>query len=319
MIYHLRHLTSFRYTQPVTFVYNTLHLKPRELPWQKVRTFEIDIEPNPVVQTERLDYFGNTATFFMIQSPHDAMKVLTKSIIEIFPRPPASGSGIPWESARQTMRTDTTPLGLDAYQYSFASLYAKPLEEARTYALPSCRPGMTIHAVAMELMTRIDTDFTFDPKATTVATPVTEVLQNRRGVCQDFAHLMVSCLRSVGIAARYMSGYIQTVPPPGQARLAGADASHAWVSVYCPQAGWLELDPTNNQIADEQYITLGWGRDYQDVSPAKGVLLGGGKHTVHAQVDMIPESEIIRAQQNRQQLQSQNQQQQQQSQQYWWL
>jgi transglutaminase-like putative cysteine protease len=246
------------------------------------------------------------------------MKVLTKSVIEVLPRPTASQAGIPWDTARRIMRADTSPIGLDAYQYSFASLYAKPLAEAQAYTLPSCRPGMTIHAVAMELMTRIDTDFTYDPKATTIATPVTEVLQNRRGVCQDFAHLMVSCLRSVGIAARYMSGYIQTAPPPGQPRLAGADASHAWVAVYCPQAGWLELDPTNNQVADEQYITLGWGRDYQDVSPAKGVLLGGGQHTVHAQVDMIPESEILQAQKNRPEQQTQNQQQQQQSQ-CWWL
>lgn len=303
MIYHLRHLTSFRYTQPVTFVYNTLHLKPRELPWQKVQSFQLEIEPDPVVQTERLDYFGNTATFFMIQTPHDAMKVLTKSVIEVLPRPLVGPIGIPWDNARQAMRTDTSANGLDAYQYSFASAYAKPMAEARAYALPSCRPGLSIHAVATDLMQRIDTDFTFDPKATTVATPVLEVLQNRRGVCQDFAHLMISCLRSIGIAARYMSGYIQTLPPEGQPRLAGADASHAWVAAYCPQAGWLELDPTNNQTADEQYITLGWGRDYYDISPAKGVLFGGGKHTVHAQVDMIPETELhpIQPQQQQQQ------------------
>ncbi|VGO12716.1 Protein-glutamine gamma-glutamyltransferase [Pontiella desulfatans] len=303
MIYHLRHLTSFRYTQPVTFVYNTLHLKPRELPWQTIKSFRLEIEPEPVVLSERIDYFGNSATFFMIQTPHDAMKVLTQSVIEVLPRMPAAQTSIAWDTAQRTMRADTTPNGLDAYQYSFASLYAKPLEKARAYALPSCRPGMSIHAVATELMTRINTDFTFDPKATTVATPVEDVLQNRRGVCQDFAHLMVSCLRSIGLSARYMSGYIQTVPPPGQPRLAGADASHAWVAVYCPQAGWLELDPTNNQAADEQYITLGCGRDFQDVSPAKGVLLGGGKHTVHAQVDMIPETELrpVQSQQQQQQ------------------
>ena len=301
MIYHLRHLTSFRYTQPVTFVYNTLHLKPRKLPWQIVKSFQLGIEPEPVVLTERVDYFGNTSTYFTIQTPHEAMKVLTKSVIAVLPRPPALQPGIAWETAPRTMRADTTPNGLDAYQYRFASLYAKPMAEARAYALLSCRPGMPIHAVATDLMTRIDTDFTFDPKATTVATPVLEVLQNRRGVCQDFAHLMISCLRSIGLSARYMSGYIQTAPPPGQPRLAGADASHAWVAVYCPQAGWLELDPTNNQIADTQYITLGWGRDYQDVSPAKGVLFGGGKHTVHAQVDMVPEIELVQPQQQQQQ------------------
>ncbi len=301
MIYHLRHLTAFRYTQPVTFVYNALHLKPRQLPWQNVRSFRLSVEPEPAVLTERIDYFGNTATFFTIQAPHDAMKVLTESVIEVLPRPAPLPSGVIWNSARQAMRADLSAAGLDAYQYSFDSIHAKPLDEARLYAQPSCQPGRSIHAVATDLMHRIHADFTFDPKATTVATPVSDVLKNRRGVCQDFAHLMISCLRSIGLSARYMSGYIQTTPPPGQPRLAGADASHAWVGVYCPQAGWLELDPTNNQMADEQYITLGWGRDYHDISPAKGVLLGGGQHTVHAQVDMIPETELIQAQQQQQQ------------------
>ena len=301
MIYHLRHATSFRYSQPVTFVYNTLHLKPRELPWQTLRSFRLDIGPEPAVLSERIDYFGNPTTFFSIQEPHDSMTIRTEAVIETRPRPAVPVGGVEWSSARETMKADTSLSGLDAYQYAFASMHAKPLAETRAYALGSCGPGRSVHAVATDLMHRIHADFIFDPKATTVATPVLDVLQKRRGVCQDFAHLMIACLRSVGLAARYMSGYIQTVPPPGQPRLAGADASHAWVGVYCPQTGWLELDPTNNQYADEQYITLAWGRDYQDISPAKGVLFGGGEHTVHAQVDMVPEIEMKQAQQQQQQ------------------
>ncbi|MBM4152698.1 MAG: transglutaminase family protein, partial [Kiritimatiellaceae bacterium] len=164
---------------------------------------------------------------------------------------------------------------------------ARALAQTKNYTMPSCLATRTIHEVAIDLMHRIYTDFTFDPKATTISTPVEEVLKKRRGVCQDFAHLMICCLRSLGLCARYVSGYIQTKPPPGKPRLAGKDASHAWVSVYCPRAGWLDLDPTNNQPANEQYITLGWGRDYQDISPVRGVLFGGGDHTVLAQVDMI--------------------------------
>jgi len=179
----------------------------------------------------------------------------------------------------------------------------KPFPDAKTYALHSCTPQRTIHEVAIDLMQRIFTEFSFDPKATNLATPVEEVLKKRRGVCQDFAQVMLSCLKSIGLAARYVSGYIQTNPPPGKPRLAGADASHAWVSVYCPQTGWLDLDPTNNQPANEQYITLGWGRDYQDISPVKGILFGGGEHTIHVAVDMIPETELQKTSQQQQQQQ----------------
>lgn len=301
MIYQLRHRTTFEYAQPVTFVYNLLHLKPRALPWQMIRHSKLTVLPEPAVLSERTDYFGNTATYCSVQEKHRTMQVLIESEIEVRPRPPISIGGTPWENARVLLQNDCSPAGLDAFQFFFSSPGLQPLKEARKYMLPSCLPGRSVHEVALDLMHRVHKEFTFDATATNVATPVKEVFEKRRGVCQDFAHIMISCLRSVGLPARYNSGYIQTAPPPGQPRLQGADASHAWVGVYCPMKGWIDLDPTNNKPANEEFITIGWGRDYQDVSPVAGVLLGGGNHLVKAEVDMIPQTEFLQAQQQQQQ------------------
>lgn len=300
MIYHLRHRTTFEYSEPVTFVYNMLRLKPRELPWQTVRSSTLTVMPKPTVLSERTDYFGNTATFCDIEEKHDEMQVVSESVIDVQPRPEPRLDGTAWDTVRERLRSASSAEGLDAFQFCFNSPVVKRHPETRDYCLPSCAPHLSTHQAAIHLMERIYTDFVFDPTATTVSTPVLDVLEKRAGVCQDFAHLMISCLRSVGIPARYNSGYIQTTPPPGQPRLEGADASHAWVGVYCPVNGWLDLDPTNNKIADEQFITIGWGRDYQDISPVAGVMLGGGEHLVRAEVDMIPESEILQAQQQQQ-------------------
>lgn len=301
MIYRLRHRTTFEYAHPVTFVYDVLHLKPRALPWQDVRSSKLTVLPEPAVLSERTDFFGNTATYCSVQETHSTMEVLIESEVEVRPRPPRLSGGTPWEKVKTLLRNDGSKPGLDAFQYCFRSPLIQPLEEALRYAERSCAPGRSVHDVAVDLMQRIHTGFTFDATATNVATPVLEVLRNKRGVCQDFAHLMICCLRSIGLPARYNSGYIQTAPPPGQARLAGADASHAWVGVYCPQNGWLDLDPTNNKPADEQFITIGWGRDYYDISPVSGVLLGGGDHHVNAEVDMIPDTEFTQMQQQQQQ------------------
>jgi transglutaminase-like putative cysteine protease len=301
MIYHLRHRTTFEYSQPVTFVYNLLHLKPRSMPWQTVRTSRLTVLPEPAVLTELTDYFGNTVTYCTVQERHAVMQVLIESEIEVSPRPPNPSGGTPWDQAAKKLKADASVQGFDAFQFCFNSPVVERMEAARSYAMPSCKPGLTMHQVAIDLMHRINEEFTFDPTATSVATPVREVLEKKRGVCQDFAHLMICCLRSVGIPARYNSGYIQTTPPPGKPRLQGADASHAWVGVYCPQNGWLDLDPTNDKPADEQFITIGWGRDYQDVSPVTGVLIGGGEHKVRAEVDMVPDSEFSQSQQQQQQ------------------
>lgn len=301
MIYHLLHLTTFEYSQPVTFVYNVLHLKPRPLPWQTVHSSKITMLPEPVALQERIDYFGNLVTYCTVQQRHAVMQVLIESEVEVLPRQSKQQGGTPWDQVMDQLRYNSSQEELDAFQFCFESPGVQHPEEARAYVLPSCMPGLSVHDVAIDLMHRIHRDFTFDPTATDVATPLHEVFKKKRGVCQDFAHLMISCLRSVGIPTRYNSGYIQTIPPPGKPRLQGSDASHAWVGVYCPQNGWLDLDPTNDKIANEQFITIGWGRDYQDVSPIAGVLLGGGEHKVKAEVDMIPEHEIDTLEQQQQQ------------------
>ncbi len=300
MIYRVRHCTTFEYAQPVTFVYNLLHLKPRPLPWQTGHASRLTVLPEPAVLSEHRDFFGNILTYCAVQQKHDAMRILIESEIEVMSRPAPPADGTPWKQSMEALHRMQGSACCDALQFSFDSKLLKSSALARDYALASCTPDRTIHAVAIDLMRRIHSDFTFDPTSTNVATPVAEVFEKRRGVCQDFAHIMISCLRSVGIAARYNSGYIQTTPPPGKPRLRGADASHAWVGVYCPRSGWLDLDPTNNKIANEEFITIGWGRDYSDICPVKGVLVGGGKHKVKAEVDMIPEHEYRQHQQQQQ-------------------
>jgi len=300
MIYRLRHSTTFTYSQPVTLVYNLLHLRPRPLPWQTGHASRLTILPEPVILREYNDYFGNMVTYCGVQQKHEAMRIVIESEIEVASRPGLALNGTPWEQSMEILRKLQGRQTCEAMQFCFPSPLIRPLDGARDYILESCRPGRCIHDVAIDLMHRIHQAFEFDPASTTVSTPVEEVFRKRRGVCQDFAHFMICCLRSVGIAARYNSGYIQTTPPPGKARLQGADASHAWVGVYCPANGWLDLDPTNDKLANDEFITIGWGRDYSDVSPVKGILIGGGEHKVKVEVDMIPEHEYQQAQQQQQ-------------------
>lgn len=301
MIYRLRHSSTFEYSQPVTFVYNLLHLKPRILPWQTGRASTLTVLPEPVVLTEYYDYFGNIVNYCGVQQKHAGMRILIESKVEVTARPPLPATGgAPWEKSMELLRQLPGPQASEAMQFCFDSPLLSCLPEARDYAMESCAPGRSVHQVAIDLMQRIYKEFKFDPTATTVSTPVAEIIRNRHGVCQDFAHLMICCLRSIGIPARYNSGYIQTTPPPGKPRLQGADASHAWVGAFCPQHGWLDLDPTNNKLANEEFITIGWGRDYSDISPVKGILIGGGAHQVTAEVDMIPEHEFSQQQQQQQ-------------------
>ncbi len=239
--------------------------------------------------TERIDYFGNTATFATIEEPHRKLSVTAVNVAEIVPvSAPAAEQTPPWETVREQLRTDVGSDVLAASQFAFDSPYVSTDDRFASYAAPSFPPGRPILAAVLDLTARIHAEFRYDPTATTIATPIKEVLEQRHGVCQDFAHLQIGCLRSLGLAARYVSGYLVNTHTPGRPQPVGAEASHAWISFFCPGFGWIDLDPTNNQIPYDRHIVLAWGRDYDDVSPIKGVILGGGNHTVKVTVDIVP-------------------------------
>ena len=236
-----------------------------------------------------VDYFGNTAHYFAVEVPHEELTVTAESVVTVgAPQVPAPSTTPPWEQAR-----DATAKALDdkAAEFTFESPCIRFIDEATDYARPSFPPGRPLLDAVLDLTARIWREFKFDATATCVNTPTEEILRNRRGVCQDFAHLHITCLRSLGLAARYVSGYLMTDPPPGRPKLVGADASHAWVSVYCPQLGWFDFDPTNNQMPQLGHVTLAWGRDYSDVCPIQGVFLGSGDHRMYVSVDMAPTAE----------------------------
>jgi transglutaminase-like putative cysteine protease len=289
--YRISHTTTYDYSEPVSLCQNVAHLAPRPCPGQRAEGTRLHIAPEPAVIDKREDYFGNPVSYYTIQEPHRKLTVMVSHRMEIVPRqPPAAEATAPWEAVRDRLSADRDAAWLDAYQFVFDSLYSRSDPRYAAYAAPSFPAGRPILAAALDLTRRIHAEFTYDPRSTTLATPVVEVFANRRGVCQDFAHFQIACLRSLGLAARYVSGYLATTPPPGKPRLVGADATHAWVSLFCGDAGWVDLDPTNNLIPGDHHILLAWGRDYEDVSPLKGVILGGGKHTVRVAVDVNPET-----------------------------
>ncbi len=285
--YEIFHRTVYEYEDPVTISNHTIHLQPRAFPEQRIINSQVVIEPQPSTIHEYDDYFGNPAAFFTIEAMHERLEIDCRSEVEVTvvdkPDPLSSPA---WESVRDNLHMDATSTGLLSMEFSYASRYVPELQQAYEYARQSFTPGRPLLDAALDLNTRIFDDFTFDSSATTVSTPVLEVYENKRGVCQDFAHFMLSCLRSLGLAARYVSGYLRTLPPPGQAKIFGADASHAWIAVYCPKSGWLQLDPTNNRYAESDYVVLGWGRDYSDVSLIRGVLAGGSEHSLSFSVNM---------------------------------
>lgn len=283
MQYDVTHTTHYRYSDPVLLSHHVARLTPRQLAWQQCTGHTLEIDPVPVVSRRHRDYHGNETTFFMMEGAHRELRVTARSRIEVLPPPdPGAAAGDPWETARDHER-----LPLDVIEYVFESPLVRVTEEIAHYARASFPAGRPFLEAVNELMHRIHADFRFDPQATTVATPLADVMRLRRGVCQDFSQLGVGCLRAVGLAARYVSGYIETLPPPGKPRLVGADASHAWLSVYCPGEGWIDLDPTNDVRPGDQHVTLGWGRDYADVGPLRGVILGGGDHQLSVGVDVL--------------------------------
>jgi transglutaminase-like putative cysteine protease len=289
MIYKITHRSTYRYKHSVSVGSHVACLKPRVLPPHQLTRNELHIHPTPATWTERMDYFGNCLSYFTVQEPHKELVVEARSEVVIAENTPPWPQQTPaWEDVVLSLPADRSAEGLDAYQFAFESPRIRIRQEFASYALESFTPRRPVNEALLDLTARIYTDFRFDARVTNVRTPAEEVFRKRRGVCQDFAHVQIACLRSISLAARYVSGYLRTYPPPGRPRLVGADVSHAWLSVYCPGSGWLDVDPTNNVVPSTGHVTLAWGRDYGDISPLHGLVLGGGAHTLKVAVDMAP-------------------------------
>lgn len=286
MTYRIVHKTTYKYGRPVPYGKHAAILTPRSRGRCKCTSHELRILPVPATRTERVDYFGNLVTIFTIEEPHEELEIEARSQVTLDANPAPADTSPPWDEVVRTLPLDFTPEGLEAYEFVFGSPRIQAGPEFASYAAPSFTPGRPLMDALMSLTARIYEDFEFDAKATGVRTRPEEVLRQRCGVCQDFAQLQIACLRSLSLPARYVSGYLRTHPLPGQARLAGTDASHAWVSAYCPGVGWLDVDPTNNLVPSGSHVTLAWGRDYGDVSPVRGVIVGGRDHTLDVAVDM---------------------------------
>jgi transglutaminase-like putative cysteine protease len=287
MKYRIIHTTSYQYSEPASLSQNELFLTPRATASQQIAESWLSLVPEPQYMHRRIDYFGNIAHVFMVQHPHNELAMTATSVVSTSPpmTHPASETP-PWEAVVQRLADHSQGDVQDAYQFVFPSPMIAIGPGIFTYARVSFPPGIPVLCGAMDLMRRIFTEFTYDKSASTVDTSVEHVLASRKGVCQDFSHLAISCLRSLGLAARYVSGYLETTPPPDKPKMVGADASHAWIPLFIPDRGWIDLDPTNNILPGEAHITLAWGRDYSDVAPVKGVVMGGGLHTLSVEVDV---------------------------------
>lgn len=287
MTYNITHRTLYDYAAPVTVSQHVARLQPLATDTQARENFSLKIFPEPTLRKERKDYFGNQLCLFSIQQVHKKLEIITHSRVSVVPRPPIAPETSPaWEEVAALFRDPVSPEVVGAYEFVFDSPQVRASFELAEYARASFDAETPLLAGVTDLNRRIFTDFKYDPKATTIATPLEEVLQRRRGVCQDFAHLGIAFLRSIGLPARYVSGYLRTRPPEGKPRLVGADASHAWFSVFCPGTGWVDFDPTNNCLPGEEHITVAYGRDFGDVSPVAGILTGGGQHEVKVSVDV---------------------------------
>ena len=290
--YQIFHDTHYKYDSPVSLAQQLAHLWPRPSQWQRCTEQQLLISPIPTIRRDEFDVFGNPLTRLAFERPHDELQVNARLQIEVLERPQLDfQQSAAWESTRNAMMYSTRPMSadiLEACRYRFESPYVHLKQSFIEFSADCFVPGQPLMRCVQALMEKIFTEFTFDGEATQVATPLVEVLETRRGVCQDFAHLMLACLRSRGLSARYISGYLLTQPPPGQPRLIGADASHAWVSVFCPVLGWVDFDPTNNVQPALEHISLAWGRDFSDVSPLRGVILGGGSHDPEVRVTVMP-------------------------------
>jgi transglutaminase-like putative cysteine protease len=300
MLLHVRHETLYKYTPAVENAQHTVHLRPADSAFQTVLKHALHITPQPVQQRKAIDGFGNSKLFFSLQTSHDELQVIADSVVQTLARPSddTSTSDLAWDHVREAFRYRSGAAYNSAWEFVFASPFVPRHEDFSDFAKFSFTPGRPLLEAVHELMTRIHSAMVYDGESTEVDTPALVALEQRKGVCQDFAHIMVACCRSMGLPARYVSGYMLTQPPPGQPRLIGSDASHAWASVYCPNTQdeksaaatgrWFDFDPTNNRAPGEDYVTLATGRDFLDVSPMRGVIRGGAKHTLDVAVTVTP-------------------------------
>lgn len=291
--YRVEHHTAYRYSEPVMLSHQQLHLTPRPLDYQPVESHEVVIQPAPTQENRIIDAFGNPVTDIAIETAHSTLDIIARSRVTVRQRDPIEPGNTPaWETVRDALSYRAAwhpePAILEATQFLFESPHARVKRSLRAYASDCFLPGRPILAAATALMAKIHDEFKFDSKATSITTPVLTFFEQKRGVCQDFTHLMISCLRSTGLAARYLSGYLLTHPAPGKPRRVGADASHAWVGLFVPGKGWIDLDPTNNLLPSVEHITVSWGRDFADVTPLRGVINGGGEQSLEVKVTVEP-------------------------------
>lgn len=287
--YRVEHVTRYRYAAEVSQSQQLLHLCPRATDYQQVSDYHLDCDPLPHELSQRLDFFGNPQHHLTLLRPHEGLQLSSRFTVAVQPRPALDplASAVPWEHVQARLQQGPPAL-LEAMPFVTITPRVHAGAALTDLARSCFTPQRPLLEAALALTHTIYQTFEFDAQATEVSTPLEAVLAGRRGVCQDFAHVMIGALRALGLAARYVSGYLLTHPPAGQPRLVGADASHAWVSVYCPEAGWVDFDPTNNCLVQQDHITVAWGRDFGDVSPVRGVVLGGGQQQLAVNVTVTP-------------------------------
>ena len=286
--YEVTHRTAYVYADDVAPSYSRLHLLPRDLPGQRCLRSRVVIDPEPETIRERADFFGNRVAYVAIHEPHRALTVTSTSVVEVGERAPAPAARRPWEEVRDELRDPRAPEHVEAVQFLLDSPLLASGAAYAAYAAPCFGPGTDLLAGVTALSSQIHADFAYMPGSTSVSTPLAQVFAERQGVCQDFAHAGIACLRSIGLAARYVSGYLATDPPPGRPKLIGADVSHAWLSVLVPGAGWLDIDPTNDQLVNDRYVVTAFGRDYSDVPPLHGVIFTeGATESLQVTVDVV--------------------------------
>ncbi len=287
MVYTIEHITKYQYHEQVSLCHNIAALAPRNTENQICKSFNIIISPLPDVLEEHVDFFGNKLYYFVVEQDHEELTVTAISRVEKINTagPEILPPDISWENVKKMLLTSNGEF-IGEKQFTHPTEITTATQEIKQYAEQSFTTGRPMFEAVYDLITRIHSDFSFTPGFTTISTPLSTVMKEKKGVCQDFAHLAISCIHSIGLPARYVSGYLETIAPAGKEKLTGVDASHAWISVFVPGTGWIDFDPTNNQLATDQYITIGWGRDYFDIIPLKGVIMSSSSHELKVSVDV---------------------------------